>query len=187
MNSLQSFLLTFLALCPTVILFGPILFRILKTKDFDVKKDAISTLRDIDSTKIGFLIWINLYMVSQLVYMLLALPFIVKLPLLIYVLGFGSLLFGIIAFFFLSTTLKHMTFGSLSAVCTGLSILGLGFLLYKLDFFLALISTLVGVTTFLVLVVIAFKRLRMWLAEYLALGALSIWNLIVLVKVFHLT
>ncbi len=183
MDSLLIFLLASLAFCPTVILFGPILFRIIRTKEFNFKQDAISTLRDFDTTKAGFLIWMSLYLISQVTYMLLALPYVVEIPTILYILGFGSLLFGIAAFFFLSTTLKHITLGSLSALCTASSLVGLGVTLYKVDLFLALISGLVALATILVLLVIALKKMRMWLAEYLALGALALWNLAILIKI----
>ncbi len=118
MNSVQVFLISCLAFCPIVILFGPILYKLLSTKEIDLKEHAISTLRDIDRTKIGFLIWINLYMISQLVFVFLGLPFIIKIPTIIYILGITSLLSGIISYIFLSTNVKHMILIGLSFLTT---------------------------------------------------------------------
>ncbi len=182
MEPVQILLLSALAFSPLVILFGPILSRILGCKEFNYKTDAISTLRDLDSTRRNFLIWINLYMLLQVVYLLISLPIICVPPISIYILGLGSLLLGTVAFCFRSSTLKHKLLIGLSCLLTIFSLFGVGLTLFNTDVFLAVATNFVACVMLSTLVLIPLKRLRMWLAEYLALGALAIWNVVILVK-----
>lgn len=183
MNSAQTFLLSALAICPIVILFGPILRKILTVQEFNLKRDAISTLRDFESTKFGFLIWINLYMISQLMFTFLALPFLIPVPEIIYILGIGSVIFGAVAFVFVSTTYKHMFLIALSFILTFLSMLSLSFYLYFNDISLSAMTFLVGLLMISFLAATMMNRMRMWLVEYFALGSLCVWNLVILYKV----
>lgn len=182
MTTVQLFLLSCLAICPIVILFGPILIRIFKTKEFNPSRDAISTLRDFDSTKVEFLVWINLYMISQLVFTFLILPFLITVPPIIYALGLGSIICGVVSFVFLSTTYKHMYLISISFIMTILSMFVLSFYAYFIDPTFAMMTFLLGLVMLSFLAISAMNRMRLWLAEYIALGCLCIWNLITLFK-----
>lgn len=183
MISQSQILAIILAFLPSTILFGPILSLFLKEAKRNTKLIAISGLRDFFHTKRPFLFWVNLYMFIQMVYVFFALNMLIKIPLAVYVLNISSLISGVIAFIFLSSSLKHMFLIGVAFLLSVISLVVASFLLIQTDLLFGVYTIVTAVAVIGSLGVTPFQKKEIYFGEYIALSAISLWNFVLLSKI----
>lgn len=169
----------FLAQLPGLFLLA-LWLLIQKTKEFDIKSAAISTLAEITSVRYLYLLLASGFILSQSTFTLLLVFVLFPLDLYFYLLILLGAICALLALPLKSWSTAHTILMFISFTLTGVVVSLIGFRARFITVQFSYLSYLCASGVGLGILCFRSGKIRMWRAEFIALFSVALWNFLLL-------